>query len=183
MAVSRCRADKALEVLLYILSHGCTNIYNVLKVIYFADKEHLKIGACTMYRESYIAMKAGPVPSCAYDIVKNVQRRNPNNPYTEQYAGLMPHEAIGVVDQYHIKALRDYDPEYFSDVDYACLDNAISKYGDMEFNHLRKKSHEGIDYRESDRDGEISFDLLVKAVDTGDGDLKEFLDCVIGVEC
>ena len=34
-------AEKAVEVILYIISKGCCNMYNILKVIYFADKERL----------------------------------------------------------------------------------------------------------------------------------------------
>lgn len=61
--------EKTTEVLLYI-TEQVTDVYNALKVLYFADKDHLAKYGRQICGESYVAMKDGPVPSCTYDLVK-----------------------------------------------------------------------------------------------------------------
>ena len=63
---------KALETLVY-LANKDQRQYWVLKAIYLADKEHLQKYGRQMFGDRYIAMKLGPVPSLAYDIVKSVR--------------------------------------------------------------------------------------------------------------
>jgi len=42
----------------------------LLKMIYFADRYHLRHFECLATDDKYFAMKMGPVASCAYDILK-----------------------------------------------------------------------------------------------------------------
>lgn len=171
------RADKALEVLLYVLSKGCTNMYNVLKVIYFADKNHMKMTGTTIFKDHYIAMKDGPVPSGAYDMLKAVKRFNDYHHLVRDAIELEEGE------EYIFKALRAPNPKLFSNADYSALDEAIEKYGHMPFGELKKISHNGIDYRQADENDIMSFDLFLQSIDDN-GDIRIFLeDCMEKAVC
>ena len=170
--VGKTRIDKALEVILYVLSKGCTDMYNVLKVIYFADKAHIEKTSCTMYKEDYVAMKFGPVPSAAYDIIKDVDLDRPSS-----FPGLNEKGAFKFTSKYTLMPLREYNPDFFSDIDYDCLDAAVAQYGNMSMNDLISASHSQYDYVNSTRNDMIPFELLVESVDK-DGTQKEHIDNV-----
>jgi uncharacterized phage-associated protein len=177
------KTQKALEVLLYILSKGCTNMYNVLKVVYFADKKHLKKTGHTISKDRYIAMKSGPVPSGAYDLIKAVRapvQSSMYNDYPELVKGSM---AIDERDPYTLIPLRRPDLRMFSPADYSSLDEAISEYGQMPFSELKQKSHEELDYQKADQNDTMSFDYFVQSVDE-DGNIRAFLqDCLEEAPC
>ena len=47
--------------------------YHVLKVIYFADKEHLSKYGRLICDDSYVALTHVPVPRRFFDIIKNIR--------------------------------------------------------------------------------------------------------------
>lgn len=69
--------SKAKSVLLYILNKigGETDLIDVFKVMYFADRKHIAEYGRTILGDTYVAMKNGPVPSKIYDCVKKARGR------------------------------------------------------------------------------------------------------------
>ena len=63
--------SKAVEALVFIAKRwpGITPFY-LSKVLFFADRDHLRMYGRPILGDSYIAMDNGPVPSRVYDIVK-----------------------------------------------------------------------------------------------------------------
>ncbi len=169
------RYDKAIEVLLYILSKDCRNMYNVLKVAYFADKEHMRRVGSTICKDRYIAMRQGPVPSGMYDLCKAVRNSGKNN------FGVS--DAVKARDPYDFVPLREPDMDFLSDVDIQCLDESIEKYGQMPFGRLKDLSHAEPEYKTAGENDEISFVEFVKSVDEN-GELLSYLkDILEEVEC
>ncbi len=131
---NRLDIEKATEALLYVTSK-VPDMYAALKVLYFADRMHLERHGRFIYDETYVAMRHGPVPSAAYDIVK-------------------PHTPACVSDDLararrqfsnqgnRITPRRGPDLEYLSGTDIACLDEAIASYGHLSFEELRTASHD-----------------------------------------
>ncbi len=167
----RFNAEKAVEVILYIISKDCCNMYNILKVIYFADKERLSMVGSTMFKDSYKAMPAGPVPCGAYDLLKDV--RDCRRPH---YDVELPFAFDGD-DTNIVCGCREPNMDFLSRVDVKCLDNAVAEYGDMSFDRLRNISHEQGDYNAVDLNEWIPFDTLVDSVDT-DGKIKAYLQSI-----
>jgi uncharacterized phage-associated protein len=175
----KLRADKALEIILYVTSKGCTNMYNVLKVIYFADKEHLRATGGTLCKDWYRKMKDGPVAIGIFDIINYV--RHGKSDYLE-YSPAM--DVLEFQEPYFLTAKRPYNPSFFSDLDYQCLDRAIQEFGAMDFWTLRGKSHEGIDFQNIPLNNPIPFDLFVQSIDDEKGSLQIFLkDCLEEAPC
>jgi hypothetical protein len=175
----KLRADKALEIILYVVSKGCTNMYNVLKVIYFADKEHLKITGGTLCKDWYRKMPNGPVASGIFDIINYVRYGK-----SDFFEYPPAKEALRFDPPYALATNRSYDPEFFSDLDCQCLDHAIQEFGTMDFGTLKTKSHEGVDFQNTPLNNPIAFDLFVQSVDDEQGSLRVFLeDCLEGALC
>ena len=165
-------AEKAVEVILYIISKGCCNMYNILKVIYFADKERLSMVGSTMFKESYKAMPAGPVPCGSYDLLKDV--RDGRSPH---YDVELPFAFDGD-DTNIVYGGRGPEMGLLSRVDVKCLDDAVAKYGDMPFRKLRNISHEQDDYNAVGLNEWIPFDALVASVDDEKGTIKSYLQSI-----
>lgn len=164
---------KAVEVILYIVSKGCCNMYNILKVIYFADKKRLSMVGSTMFKESYKAMRAGPVPCGSYTMLKDV--RDGRSP---RYDVELPVTFDGD-DTNVVCALRKQpNMGLLSRIDIECLEDAIAKYGNMAYSDLRGISHNQDDYNAVNLNEWIPFDVLVASVNDEKGTLKSYLQSI-----
>lgn len=143
----------AIEVILYITS-TCTNMYNVLKVIYFADKEHLSQYGQLMYGDTYVAMSHGPVPGGAYDLIKYVRGDG-------IWAYQLPLDIGFSVKKHHITPHREANMEYLSESTVECLDSAIQKYGQLSFNQLKNISHREEAYQAADENDFIPIEAII----------------------
>lgn len=149
-------AEKAVEAILYVANRAKNpDIYHVLKILYFADREHLGQYGRLIYGDSYVAMRNGPVPSGAYDIVKDVRGDGLN------IVGANIRGAFEV-NVHMISPLRDANLEIFSDSDIECLNAAIDKYGYLSFSELKKLSHDKA-YDSADDNDFISLEQFISS--------------------
>jgi len=162
--------EKGLEVILYITAK-CTDMYTALKILYFADKEHLGKYGRLICGDYYVAMGNGPVPSHVYDMVKAVRRDG----LSVKIPGL--YEAF-TVQENAIKPLRKPHIDYLSESDIECLDNAIKGYGKMSFSKLKSLSHDEA-YKSADRNDSISVEAIIKTLPNG----KQLLDYYKSIMC
>ena len=145
---------KALETLVYIANKDHRQ-YWILKTIYLADKDHLKRYGRQIFGDSYRAMKQGPVPSLAYDIVKAIRGDgwfvfdNPS-----------PKTALSVPDRYTILPLRDSEVQLLSQTDIECLDYAYNQIKDLSFPQLKELSHDEA-YKAVDEDEEMTIESII----------------------
>lgn len=153
-------AQKALEVLLYI-AQKCPDMYTALKIVYFADKEHLSKYARLISTDKYVAMSHGPVPSGTYDLVKYV--RNGRLDLID-----LPLKDAFRVDGHNIVPLRDPDVSLLSESEIECLDNSIEAFGGKSFNELKLISHNDPAYMLADENDFISVEAFVKSVPDGE---------------
>lgn len=161
---------KALESLVYLANKDNRN-YWILKAIYFADKEHLSKYGTQIFDDSYRAMKQGPVPSLAYDIVKYIRGdgwfvfENPD-----------PSTALRVPDIYTIKPLRKPNLDLLSKSDIECLDNGIEKIKNLNFGQLKDLSHDSA-YLSVEQDEEMSLDNIISTLENGK-EVRNYLDSI-----
>lgn len=157
-------SGKAVEVLLYVTAK-VSNMYNALKVIYFADRYHLEKYGRLIYGDRYIAMQYGPVPSLAYDIVKGA----------EGYPGKtikLPGSEFFAWRNNHISAQRKADTDALSESDIECLNEAIRTYGRKTFESIKKESHKDTAFRAADANGLISTEDIAKSLPSSNKLLK-----------
>lgn len=132
--------EKALEVILYIAHRANINdLYHVLKILYFADKEHLNNYGRFTCGDSYVAMKLGPVPSYTYDLIKFV-RDEEWNYFDSDFVEKLKAVEYGYGDR--IIARRDANMDCLSESDVKCLEKSIKENGSLGMNELKAKSHD-----------------------------------------
>jgi uncharacterized phage-associated protein len=112
--------SRILEAFAYIAERAPAhkkNTYNVLKVFYLADKLHMERYGRFIFDESYSAMKKGPVPSTAYDLIK-VIRSGQELPFSIQ-------SPVTLDSNHMVTATRQADEDLFSGSDLLCMDEVI----------------------------------------------------------
>lgn len=166
IAHPRLNAHKALEVLLYV-ARQCPKMYWALKVIYFADRQHLTRYGRLIAGDRYVAMRHGPVPSATYDLIKSVRGDG-------VLAMRIPADEAFAMRDNIIVPLRDPDLNALSESDKECLDESIQRYGRMPFGELKALSHDEA-YDAADRDDFIPMETLVKSLQDGEA-LWEYLN-------
>ena len=164
----RCKFDreKTIEALLYT-AHKTSNMYKVLKVLYFADKEHLAKYGRLICGDSYVAMRYGPVPSGAYDLVTSVRDD------AACWTGLPKPDEFEVVG-HEIVPKRAANLDFLSESDIECLDAAIKKYGHLSFDALKRISHRDAAYKAADENDFIPLEAIVRTLPNS-GALLDYL--------
>jgi len=153
--------EKALEAILYASRIApIPDIYHVLKILYFADKAHLERYGRFIFGDSYVAMSKGPVPSGAYDIINYVRGKSTVIPFE-------PAKSAFSVFEYSIKALREPNLELLSKSDIKCIDEAVAKYGNYDFNKLHSASCDRA-YENADKNDFMSVESIASTLEDGD---------------
>ncbi len=157
-------AEKALETILYV-AERIPNYYRTLKMIYFADQLHLSQHGRLLYGDSYCAMNSGPVPSLAYDIIKQVQGK---------HSRVLGHaeEAFELVD-YTIVPLREPVLDLLSESERHCLDEAIAQNGSLSSRELKLRSHDAA-WASVIRDRMIPLEAIVDLLPNAD-EVRDYL--------
>lgn len=120
-------AQKALEAILYISRHT-NNLFHIVKTLFYADKIHLSKYGRLITDDFYCAMKDGPVPSGAYDLIKIA--RGDNYQFDQKLIDVHPELSIQATERV-VKPLRAPDLDYLSESDIESLDEAIKIYSRM----------------------------------------------------
>lgn len=130
------KRDKVLECILYLTGQGLDlTSYRVVKLLYLADREHLRRFGRPISFDRYVAMENGPVASHALDIMT----RNPSCgvdferlPFTILTRGKY---------QYAESPNRAVNRKLFSKSDFIILDETCQKYGNWNFGQLYDETH------------------------------------------
>lgn len=132
-------SPKILEAILWIADKkpGIDH-YHVVKVLFGADKSHLNKYGRPVSGDDYKAMKFGPVPSLAYDFLKE----NGLNLSDEELNNLedsIRFETVGKSKRLYPKRKPDLD--LFSRTDLECLQWSLDSFGDLSFEELKNNTH------------------------------------------
>lgn len=162
-------ARKTQQALLYIANDITEqrNMYKVLKVIYFADIAHMFNYGRFITGDNYVALQHGPVPSLAYDIVKDVKLGRKSSHGDERPFFSVKNDTV--------VPLIEADLSCFSMSDLECLGKAIEECRPLNFIQLKDKSHdaayeaagendimsiESIAFMAPDNEGEMLLDYI-----------------------
>lgn len=141
-------SKKALEAVLYALSlRPSLNFYNLLKVIYEADKTHLNEYGRPITGDIYKAMPKGTVPSNIYDMLK-VARSGLSN-------------EVDVVEHICSKK-REPNLDVLSESDLESIKNGVEKYGHLSFQEVYTTNHKEKAWINSQQNAEIPFESMIE---------------------
>jgi hypothetical protein len=148
---------KALEALVFIAQHwpGITPFY-IAKVMFFADRNHLRAFGRPVTGDIYIAMADGPVPSRTCDIIKG----------NIDFFG-DPEAAVSAIrvdrnESYpRVYSIRDPNVDLFSQTDIEALNQAISFCRGKSFSYLSNLTHQEPAWAQAPPNGQMDLELLV----------------------
>ncbi len=150
--------SKAIEAILYIARQQ-SNMYTLLKLLYFADKIHLGRYGRFICGDTYVAMRRGPVPSGVYDIIKYARG--------DGWFCFEPVEEAFRLKGHEIVPLRPVEARLLSESEIECLDEAIAEYGHRSFAELQKLSHDAA-YQASDMNDFMSIVEIARTLADGE---------------
>lgn len=153
------RISSSVHTILYILENlgGKGDFHKIFKVMYFADQKHLTRYGSLISDDQYIAMKNGPVPSMAYDILKALRGQGMHSDDKDKFS-----KFFKLIDSYNIEAIEKPDLDELSESAVNCLNESINENANFDFDGLTEKSHDTA-WDETNRDCEIPIELIAKA--------------------
>ena len=128
-----------LEVMLYILNATKgTDIYHVLKILYFAEQKHLVKWGSRITADEFRAYEYGPVADQLYHAIKNSHLLDQELPEMfQEVAHFAGDDAPNV-----LLAKREADLDYLSQSEIECLNESIKENIGLTFDQLKQKSHD-----------------------------------------
>lgn len=114
---------------------GQINKMKALKLIYFADRYHIRKYGRLITNDNYLAMKHGPVPSTSKDIAES-------NDYLDDETKAYSLQFIEPKDNLVLSSLREPDNSVLSDSDLEALRFAWDNFGHYDQFKLRDLTHD-----------------------------------------
>ena len=138
---------------------GQINKMKALKLVYFADRYHLRKYGRLVTDDSYVAMEHGPVPSASRDIIESSDYLDDSaRAYSERFL-----EAEGR----ELRSINDLDVSVLSESDMEALEFAWETFGELNQFELRTVTHQ---YPEWSR-----WKKLLESASVVQMDLRDFL--------
>jgi len=154
---------KSIEVILYIIQKlgGSVNQYNLMKILFEADKYHLNNYARPVTGDTYIAMEYGTVPQAMKNYVDA----------DHWYLGLIGREQYPFyLDKktWHVMSQEVPNLDYLSKSDQEAVDCGIKKYGYLPFDMVCELNHQEkawVRTRDHNSDRPIPFEEFIENKD------------------
>jgi len=124
---------KILQALNYLASSQDDKIISEMKaykLLWLADRYHLRQYARTITHDNYYAMQYGVVPSTAKDMVDNLSNSVRNQKYIQK------------AEKYYYKSVNEVDMDVFSDSDVEVLNLILRNFDKMSPQALSNLSHD-----------------------------------------
>ncbi len=118
---------------------GQINKMKALKLIYFADRYHVRKYGRLTSTDNYVAMRYGPVPSTAKDIAES-------NEFLDKSIIRYSIEYIKSIDNLSFTSKRKLDKNVFSESDLEALQFAWNTFGHLNQFELAELTHEYPDW-------------------------------------
>lgn len=127
---------KSVQALNYLAMKegGTINKMKAIKLIWLADRSHLRRFGRPITNDTYFAMTWGPVGSSTKDMAQCSSISKEEERYATKYLGCDP-------KRLHVKSVRNPDADVFSDAEIETLDHVYSVFGDWSEFKLAKFSH------------------------------------------
>jgi uncharacterized phage-associated protein len=126
------------------------------KVLFFADRDHLRAYGRPVTGDTYIAMADGPVPSHVYDMVKD------NLDFFGDPEAIVAAVRVDRNERYpRIYANQDADLDALSETDIATLEQSIGFCRHRSFNELSSITHQEPAWSQAPANGTMDLEKLV----------------------
>jgi uncharacterized phage-associated protein len=147
----------------------------LLKMIFFADRYHLRHFGITATDDTYFAMKHGPVASSTCDILKN-------NPYNVNTAELSFFSAVKPLSEFDV-SIEKQDEDELSESFKEALDFALKEFGNYKSFELSGISHCYPEWKRHESDLAATARIQMDAIDFFDDPADEACFKAFNMEC
>jgi len=129
---------KATQALNYFASSasGNFNKLKAIKLLWLADRLHIRRFGRTITGDAYVAMEHGPVPSCTRDLLQNSSFKLSGEELAYKT------DFIEETDRHHYKSVNPPNLQVFSKSDLNAIEEVLRLYGGRSKFELRDFSHE-----------------------------------------
>lgn len=151
----RANYRKTVEVILFLIEEAerrgtYVTTYDIVKSIFVADVAHLNNYGRPISYDNYYAMKDGPVPSAAYDLLGDERPEK----YGIEYGDWPlwhkePSPRDGRLAMKFVRPKRSTNLRMLSETDISALKEALSLIKAQSFTETRDMTHEYAAYREA----------------------------------
>jgi uncharacterized phage-associated protein len=165
--VSKYDALKIKAVFLYVLNKmNGANMLSALKIIYFANKKHLKSFGRPLIEDDFIAMPRGPVPSFLYDAINCAKGKD----YRDRPNVKILNDSFTSGWGHTLIPNATADMEELSKSDISCLDASIEENGGCSATELTEKSHRDSAWKNAESTSLKLMNTIQMAIDEGTSD-------------
>ncbi|WP_457569358.1 Panacea domain-containing protein [Desulfurobacterium sp.] len=139
----------------------------LMKLLFFADKEHLKCYGRPIFFDTYFKKERGPVPSNTYTVISSVNDAEKED-YKEEVKELLNWLEIEEKDIGFEKPMtvfrkkRDFIPDLFSRSEIKVLNEVFARFKDTKANEISHLSHELPEYREALMHSVIPYEAMAE---------------------
>ena len=133
---------KATQALNFFARHdgGSVNKLKALKLVYFADRYHLRRYGRPVVGDEYLAMNYGPVPSGTKDVAELTD-------FLGEEEGSYGRAFLRAVDRFTLASEAPVEPSVFSASDREALEWAWKRFGHLDGFTLADMTHEYPDWK------------------------------------
>lgn len=133
---------KAVQLLNFfaIKTGGEINIIKALKLVWLADRLHLRNHGRPILHDTYYAMKLGPVASKTYNLAEDS-----DNLTAEERA--YRYEYLSTLERYIFESIRKVNEKVFSKSDLRVMEKIYQEFGELEGFPLSDESHKYPEWR------------------------------------
>lgn len=136
---TRFDCGKAAVAVAYLVKQTGKSLYDVMKMLYVADKCHLERYGRFITGDRYVAMAKGPVPSATYDLMKYLRGERHYFDGGEWVKEMLRLERGG---SHSFTLLRNPDLSLLSESDIECLDEVVTLVRTKGARYVMKLSHD-----------------------------------------
>jgi uncharacterized phage-associated protein len=173
--LNRYSIGKVANAIILALDLGVKNLgkTKLMKLFFFADREHLRRYGRPIFFDSYIKEKMGPVPSITYGIISSYNDKEQDD-FREEVKELLQWIEIEEKDvgytrpMMQFKKKREFDPEVFSKSELKILREVFTKFKEVTAEKVSELSHELPEYRSAFMYSPISYEDMA-------GDMADYV--------
>jgi len=160
---------KVTQVLNYLARElgGTINKLKAIKLIYLADKYHLRKYGRLVTGDQYIAMKLGPVQSGVKDIADLSDFLGSEE---RDYASIFISK-----EGHDIGSIREVDYDELSQTDIEALDFVLERFGNFRDSDLIKLTHRGYEWRRHENELKLRSRVSMDIIDFFEDSAKDYI--------
>jgi len=152
--MQRYDIEKVANAIILALDLGVKNLgkTKLMKLLFFADREHLRRYGRPIFYDNYIKEKMGPVPSITYSIISSYNDKEQDD-FREEVKELLQWVEIEEKDVGHscpmmqFRKKKKFDSDIFSKSELRILREVFTRFKETTAGEISKLSHELPEYR------------------------------------